>query len=238
MSRSGVVLTASGEPYIPGSSIKGKLRSTAEELAQYLGLKACLLNYSYSEVECCNASDWYKINRERIDQIRREKDAVKKVEAIEKVTCDVCRLFGSPLKAGRLFVSDARCTDWVGILELRNGVAIDRDKQTVAGNLLFDYEVVPPDTEFAFTIEVDDATSSDLALLGAVLLSWEKGFLLGGMAARGVGRVKITSLKAWEANLQDHAQLRDYLLQRKMKEISDWHAYFQEHVDRYLKEVG
>ena len=78
-------MTASGEPYIPGSSIKGKLRSTAEELAQYLGLKACLLNYSYSEVECCNASDWYKINRERIDQIRREKDAVKKVEAIEKL---------------------------------------------------------------------------------------------------------------------------------------------------------
>ena len=80
-------------------------------------------------------------------------------------------------------------------------MAIDRDKQTVAGNLLFDYEVVPPDTEFAFTIEVDDATSSDLALLGAVLLSWEKGFLLV-VWQPGRWSVKITSLKAWEANLR------------------------------------
>jgi len=233
-----VIKTATGEPFIPGSTLKGKLRSAADSIAHYLSLKTCQLNYSYSGVECCSALDWYRNKKKEIDLIRKETDAKKKLRKIDEFTCDVCQLFGSPLRAGRIFISDAKCTDWTGIFEVRDGVVIDRDSETAVDNLKFNFEVVPADTKFHFTIEIEEFQDKDLALIGSVLLSWQQGFMLGGMTARGLGRMEIEEITASKLDLNDKTQLIDYLLHKKMEVIPDWKAYFQERIEQHVKGVS
>jgi len=233
-----VVKTASGEPFIPGSSLKGKLRSAVEGMAQPLDLTACMLDYSYSGVKCCGAPDWSMENKDQIDLIRKEKNEKDKLRNIEQITCDVCQLFGSPLKASKVFVSDGICTDWTGIFEVRDSVVIDRDSETAAENLKFNYEVVPAGTKFSFMIEIEDPQDKELALIGAVLLSWQQGFLLGGMTARGLGRMEIEEIVAWEVDLTDKTQLLSYLIHKRLQEISDWKAYFHDRIERHFKGVS
>src|SRR5438128_305353 len=63
MSDLGVVLDSSGQPVLPGSSLKGKLRSTCESLAHALGLDACLLNFQASGTKCVSDVNYYKKNK-------------------------------------------------------------------------------------------------------------------------------------------------------------------------------
>lgn len=71
----GVLLDAAGQPMLPGSSIKGKLRSTCEALAPALHLRACLLNVPASGVRCASDVRWY--SRHRDDYQEALKDGVE-----------------------------------------------------------------------------------------------------------------------------------------------------------------
>ena len=44
----GVVLDPNGQPVLPGSSLKGRLRSTCEAVAHALNLRACMLSCAAS----------------------------------------------------------------------------------------------------------------------------------------------------------------------------------------------
>src|SRR5690348_5741520 len=109
MSDLGVVLDPQNRPVLPGSSVKGKLRSTCETLAYALGLTACQLNVAASGVPSC-ASDVHWFYNEQ-DGANRRRQALRDgpqalLDFVDANTCDVCKLFGSPLQAGRLRCSD------------------------------------------------------------------------------------------------------------------------------------
>ena len=171
MSDLGVMLTTTGEPILPGSSLKGKLRSTCERLSHALGLSACLLNREASGIKCTSDVKYYSDVRENY-QDTFEEGLDKRLEWIEDHTCDVCKLFGSPLQAGRLWVSDGKLDPWTSVVQVRDGVVIDRDSRTAVDGLKYDYEVVPPSTRFQLCIDLENPTDADLALLGAALFDW------------------------------------------------------------------
>lgn len=236
ISDDGVVTTPRGEPFLPGSSLKGKLRATAERLAGHLNLDACLLDSTYSDVECCNCQTWARQNQTTLDTIRSEKNSQLKLEKIAEVTCDVCRVFGSPLQASRITITDGMVLEWEKTVQVRDGVVIDRDAETAVPRLKFNYDVIPAGALFQFTVELHDLDDDELALIGAALLDWSSGFTLGGHISRGLGHMRIEEVKAEQINLSDPNDRLQYLVNRKMNPIADWATYFQDYVNAILKE--
>jgi CRISPR-associated RAMP protein (TIGR02581 family) len=163
---------ADDEPFVPGSSLKGVLRSSAERL-----LRAYDLNPPVCDVltdERCGG----KPGAEPL----AEEDLAR--------LCWVCQVFGSPHQAGRISVGDLRPSEPVTTV-VRDGVAIDRGELRAAGSLKYDYEVMAPSTRLAGTIRVEDAADHDLGILLGLLDLFDAGVLsLGGGTSRGLGQVR------------------------------------------------
>ncbi len=60
LSDSGILKDPAGNPILPGSTLKGKFRSTVEKIAFSLKGKACLLNSALSGVNCVSDQDFRK----------------------------------------------------------------------------------------------------------------------------------------------------------------------------------
>lgn len=209
----GVLLEPDGRPILPGSSLKGNFRSFAERLSGYLGLDACLLDSDLSGVKCVSDETYRKGVYEGFKKIKEER---KKLEWLQEHVCHVCRLFGSPLQASRIFFSDGGLLDWSRGLQVRDGVCIDRDTETARHGAKYDFEVVPRGAEFKVAIEIENPENHELALVGAALAEWENGFRLGGFTSRGLGKVRFTNKKVVETDYTDSKQLKDYLLFHQM----------------------
>ncbi len=174
---------------------------------------------------------WYKNQRTAYQEAVRAG-----IEAqwawIERNTCDVCKLFGSPVRAARL-----RCSD--GLLEtaplvavqVRDGVVLDRDSHTAAEGLKYDYETVVAGTAFRIAVDLDNPTDSDKALLGAAMFEWTAGSSLGGFTSRGLGRFHLEDIRVRGVNLDDPQERIRYLTrpdpEEKLCDRGDWQAYFQ-----------
>ena len=242
MSDLGVMLTTTGEPILPGSSLKGKLRSTCETLAHALGLSACLLNRAASGIDCISDIKYYSEVREDY-QKTFQLGLDKRLQWIENHTCDVCKLFGSPLKAGRLWVSDGTLDDWASVVQVRDGVVIDRDSRTAVDGLKYDYEVIPPSSQFQLCIDLENPTDADLALLGAALFEWHAGSSLGGFTSRGLGRFHLEDIKVSHVDLNDPDQRLKFLTKTdSASRLSDlqegWESYFSERIKQQLQSTA
>jgi len=80
-------------------------------------------------------------------------------------------------------------------IEVRDGVAIDRDTGTVSGPRKYDFEVVPPGVTFNLEVFVENPRDWGMGLLVAGFDQLDLGFTaLGGFGSRGLGRVRIS----WE----------------------------------------
>lgn len=206
-SDSPVVLTPDQKPFIPGSSFKGALRSTVEKLASTLpGFSTCaLIEYTREtwteeqekgrdiEEICPTVRQWHIAEKRRNNPSRAEEINRK---AIEKL-CDTCRLFGSPFTAARLNVSDLYIPEeeWNGIIQTRDGVAIDRDSEKARDRLKYDFEVVPASAAFTMEIVLENAEPADLQLICVGLSEYEQGFgVIGGKRSRGLGVAKLEDL--------------------------------------------
>lgn len=175
-----------GLPFIPGSTLKGVLRSTLEALVQGAsnesrGLWAC---NSLDEKLACGAHEAGK--RSLADMERH---------------CAICRLFGSRIVASHVRASDAMLAEHRGGIpvELRDGVAIDRDLGCVAGNKKYQFEVVAPGVTFGLEVFVENPQPW---LMGLLTLGWDQiadGFsAVGGFSSRGLGRLDVH----WEGGEQ------------------------------------
>lgn len=210
----GVLKDPQGWPVLPGSTLKGSFRATAERLVGYLGFSACMLDSNLSGKNCVGDQGYFKQVNEEFKEMKSEKE---KLAWLEKHTCDVCRLFGSPLQASRIFFSDGRLTAWQGAYQVRDGVAIDRDSGTARPGLKYDFEVASAGTVFEFGMEMDNPEEKDLALVSAVIAEWQSGFRLGGFTSRGLGRVVLRDAKIEQVDYRNIDHLKEYLLKRKMQ---------------------
>ena len=214
----GILLDPDGKPILPGSTLKGNFRSFAERLAPYLKMTACLLDTTLSAVDCVSDEVYRKTNQDAFKRLSSERD---KLNWLDVRTCDVCKLFGSPMMASRIFFSDGILVDGGDAIGIRDGVCIDRDTETARPKAKFDYEVVPAGAVFQTTIEIENPEDDELALIAAVVGEWENGFRLGGFSSRGLGRVTFTDKKIESVDYTKPAQLIGYLVGNKMTPTLD-----------------
>ena len=234
MSDLGVMIDPKGQPVLPGSSLKGKLRSTCETLSHALGLSACMLNREVSGVKCTSDVNYYREVREDYQQ------TPDRLQWIDDHTCDVCKLFGSPVQAGRLWVSDGLLKEWASVVQVRDGVVIDRDSQTAVNGLKYDYEVIPPGSQFELCIDLENPTDRDRALLGAAVFEWHAGSNIGGFTSRGLGRFHLEKIKLAGVDLQDPEQRVKFLTKTKdrLSDLGNWETYFTEYIKQQLNSTA
>ena len=242
MSNLGVMIDSKGQPILPGSSLKGKLRSTCEVLSHALGLRACMLNYAASGVSCTSDINYYSRVLRQAYQNALEQGLQARLKWIEDNTCDVCKLFGSPVQTSRLWISDGTLKEWASVMQVRDGVVIDRDSQTAVDNLKYDYEVVPPDSRFGLCIDLENSTDSDLALLGAALFEWCAGSSIGGFTSRGLGRFHLKDVKLSGVDMRNSEQRVNFLTktdaEARFSDLGNWETYFTKHIKWHLNHTA
>lgn len=221
-----VVRDANNLPYIPGSSFKGSLRSKVEAVMRALspGARQEPWTCDLFNSPCVKAEDIEGLQEDQISRL------VEHGTSEGGQACTVCRLFGSAWLASKVKIADLylnptnqpntkenqekrqREADpgWSGRIEVRDGVAIDRDTETVSGGRKYDFEVVPRETTFDLHILVDNASDKEMGLLFLGLREFTNGSAwVGGHTSRGLGLVRIE----WDEFeiVQGRAGLLDYL---------------------------
>ena len=237
MSDLGIVRDPVGQPVLPGSSLKGRLRSTCEALAYALDLDACMLNQDASGVDCVSDVRYYANVREDYREASQQ-GLESRLQWIDDHTCDVCKLFGSPVQAGRLRVSDGTLREWAAVVQVRDGVVIDRDSHTAVDGLKYDYEVVPPSSRFDLRIDLENADDQNLALLGAALFEWHAGSSIGGFTSRGLGRFHLEDVELSGVDLSDPTQRVRFLTathaDQRLVKLGDWESYFAKRIEQQV----
>lgn len=214
-----------GNPIIPGSSLKGLIRSCAERSAKTLGLKACALFYpsedgKLANSQYCATTRTDKEKKKFNEEIQKGEDALR---SLKEHLCDTCKLFGSPFQVSKVRFPDPILIgeSWVNRLERRDGVGINRDSNLAVDGVKYDFEVVPVGVRYAFEAEGEDLDENDLPLLGAVLLEMAHGSLsLGGKKSRGLGRFRLENLEVATVDLNNEHDF--FLFLRGEREKFSW----------------
>jgi CRISPR-associated RAMP protein (TIGR02581 family) len=260
-SDSPVVLTPEQIPFIPGSSFKGALRSTVEKLVPSLpdeaGLSSCGLieplkddGEQKTDKPLCPTIRQRAITQERrdnpgtVDEIRSE---------VLKQLCNTCLLFGSPFAASRVNINDLYMPseEWSGVVQIRDGVAIDRDSEKAKDRLKYDFEVVPASAVFNLTITLENATNEDLQLLSMGLSEFVHGFgFIGGKRSRGLGACRLDDLHVSALELKGsdgkeivevrerNRRLSNYLLKREFSSEEAGEAFLERHINEIFAKVS
>jgi CRISPR-associated protein Csm3 len=212
-----VVRTAAGVPYIPGSSLKGVLRSAAEALVRGGPFQATRERFWACNV-ISGRTDDVCVSHDRIEALRKEHAAGRALaEAVWAESCGICRLFGSLALASRVRFADLPLRGEVPFPELRNGVGIDRNRELAAAGVLYDFEAVPPETPFELRVTVDNPTDEEVGLLLYLFQELEAGRLtLGGKTSRGLGQVGVAWEKIEEITLEKSNPFADLLSSRDL----------------------
>jgi len=172
-----------GQVFLPGSSLKGVIRSHGERIMRSLqaevgdGKGAC--NPLARKISCSD----------RLEPLDRKNGLTSKEK--HQKSCFICRMFGNTVIASRILFADAMPEDASKIrLEERNGVAIDRVFGSVAHGP-FNYEVVT-EGSFKTSIVIKNFTLSQFTLLGLTLRDISQGRVpIGFGKSRGLGRVSV-----------------------------------------------
>lgn len=170
------------EVYLPGSSLKGTLRSHAERIARTLNpIAACnpFADDGKADAFCGKCFDARKKKNENIGNALAYQES-----------CPICRLFGSTWFAGRLATEDAYAVGNAPKPQQRDGVGIDRFTGGAAQGVKFDLEVITEAT-FATRLHLRNFELWQLGLLGFVLKDFADGLIrIGAAKSRGLGRVR------------------------------------------------
>lgn len=210
-----VIKDGNGLPFIPGSSLKGVLRSTAERLLRSLAPPGKEKRWACDPIgDPCVDKD----KKEEI--VKKFKEDEKRSEELWKESCLICRLFGSPWLASRVYIKDltlANGTDLFPLTLLRDGVAIDRDTGAAKKGAKFDYELVPAGAIFDLKIVLENVEDWEAGLISSILKLWEReGFALGGMTSRGLGWAKLFAL---EVKKVDRNILKEFILKGEKQSV-------------------
>ena len=216
------------EVYLPGSSLKGVLRSQAERIARTLsnnGEAACDPFAKKEDREpSCSAC---------FDKRKEEKKEEINTPIAYQDSCLICKLFGSTWVAGRLATTDAYAVGEPPQPQQRDGVGIDRFTGGAAYGAKFDLEVIAEGT-FATTLHLRNFELWQLALVGFLLQDLKDGLIRLGMGkSRGLGKVQgeVQEVRLDFLGAKAPQQVKDgHLPLRGIGELFDgWSAYDHDH---------
>lgn len=256
-----VVRLPSGDPYIPGSSLKGAFRAAVERIAPHLGYRSCGLIEEDPACPCLSMhkklKEAYQVLQGAVGRALRDGEGIKKalqdlslpesewlnqvitehhlLTVLEKWLCDTCKTFGSVHLASVVAFHDLSVIgEWHDVFQIRDGVGIDRDSERAKDRIKFDFEVVPPGTAFELSLALENPSRRDLALVALGLQEFVDGMVpIGGIRSRGLGRCRLEALKVAWVDLTNSAALREYLVTRRMTE-EDGAAFIASHLQPQL----
>jgi CRISPR-associated RAMP protein (TIGR02581 family) len=186
----GVVLTVRDgldQPYVPGGSLKGAMRSQAERI-----LRTLRPNSACSPVD--ERGPQRSCGR-RLEEREREMQRTDRRQTISPATayrdsCAACKTFGSTVLAGRVAAADGYLHGAaLPALVRRDGIGIDRFSGAASLRSRYDLEAVT-DVTFGLAITLQNFETWQLSLLCLVLQDLVAGRLpLGSGKSRGLGQV-------------------------------------------------
>ena len=196
-------LLAAGDrdhPVLPGSGLKGALRSQAERIARTLATQAATDATDFLET-CPVCSP--VMSRPKPDQPQPQESCDSLLEALgvlkstddagDRHLCLACQLFGSPRRGSRLRVEDASL---VGTPKYkpRDFLAVDRFTGGGADQFKFDAAVLWT-PRFKVVLYLENPLQWELGWLVLALRDFQEGLgTVGFGAAKGFGRVEA---EAW-----------------------------------------
>lgn len=165
------------QPYLPGSSLKGVLRSRCEQLAVTFLPAGQVCNLFHEDDGADGQSCTKRVEAQAESALRY------------RTACTVCKLFGCGGLAGRLAIGDAylMASHRMG---LRNGVGIDRRRGAAASGALFQYEVLEAG-EFQLSLTLDNFELWQVGLVAYALDAlFQADLPIGYGTRRGLGCVQ------------------------------------------------
>lgn len=160
--------------YLPGSSLKGVIRSHSERIIRTV--------LGDDRTICC-------------DPLNKDTNCAKHTSKLDTAkqyagSCLACRLFGQQNHASHFYAADAFPAQPVDSLPIRQNVAIDRLSGGVAAGP-FDMEVAL-NSRFATTISLVNFELWQVGLLALALRDLDEGRVrLGFAKSRGLGQVRV-----------------------------------------------
>lgn len=224
--------------YIPGSSFRGYLSTKLERLL------AKENNYKFiTDKGELNEGDVKLIfgytNLLRKDKEKKfieDKDVIKNVlkefldtETIERVLKDEeernkdevafeeAKKYSS--MSGKIHISDMKILSKFNKSIKRDGIKIDRNTGATEKGGKFDYDILPPGTEFEFIMELDNVEDYQLDLIKIALIDILEGDLFGGKISRGIGKCKLILNEVEFIDAKDKQDLENYIFKKDMRKI-------------------
>ncbi|NNV06829.1 CRISPR-associated RAMP protein Csx7 [Geobacillus sp. C56-T2] len=199
-----VIKDAQGRPYIPGSSLKGVMRTLSEQF-HHLVIDQPRVPVCFLADSDCNKGEKADQLRAQIEQLIQQQRESEINELIDEHVCPVCQLYGSQFRASKLVVADSYLQETEGNTTsenknttIRHSVAIDRDTGTAKDGAKYDYEVANRGLRFSFHLEGKQLSKQDEKLLFIALLHFVSGRVqLGGNISRGLGAVKLEKVSLY-----------------------------------------
>ncbi|MDI3517534.1 MAG: hypothetical protein PWP09_1600 [Thermotogota bacterium] len=179
--------------YIPGSSLKGVMRSHAAQLLAGVGKDICAI--SVANGDCGNKA----VNGEKVMNID---SGVLRYQH----SCHVCRTFGSTALASVVRVADffpypydapeeekkKKISEISKMLGFKTGIKIDPKSGTVQSRALYTAEILSGG-RFYGELVLKNPEIWQLGLIFKVIEDMNNGVVrLGHMSTRGLGKVKVT----------------------------------------------
>lgn len=177
-------------PYIPGSTLKGILRTEVEKYFRALGNTIC---YSYDHHSLCNTG---------------------KIEDL----CSACQIFGSQQISSHFVISDAILLNtekhpFPGI-KIKPGNAINRITGVAQHGALYQVETIQPGGFFEFSFQIENIDLKDNSneltrgikfLLTQLLEGWIQ---VGGKRSSGLGQIKLIEAQVTEIKPENLSSLQ------------------------------
>lgn len=171
------------EVFLPGSSLKGTIRSHAERIARTVNeLAACdpFGTWRDKALSCSAALEVYK---------RKERMFDVTTPLVYQHSCPICRMFGNTFMMGRCATEDAYAVGAPPRIQQRDGVGIDRFTGGASRGAKFELEVITGG-EFKTFLHLQNFELWQLGLLGFVLQDLRDGLVrMGSGKSRGLGKV-------------------------------------------------
>lgn len=178
------------KPIIPGSSIKGVLRTEAERYAKSRGWLVC-------------------------DVVADPTFELKRREKSPYESCVVCRVFGGPTVASHVILFNAIATHFR--VEIRTRVSICRLTGGQYPGRLFDIEYVAPGSKFDWSMMIEgydivNETTDEVELINYLVKKFiRQGLWIGSGRSYGHGLVKMEIEEVKREEIRDgELKIEDY----------------------------
>jgi CRISPR-associated protein Csm3 len=230
-----VIKNKEKKPFIPGSSIKGVLRSETERILRTLEMQQKSINER--KMVCDSSNLCPNLSREEREELKEKctkngkLDEKKFAEKILERLCIVCGLFGSTDSASHILIKDMPLLSQNIKTEIRDGVAIDRDTGTAKDRHLYNFEIVPAESKFKFEAILENVEEWQIGLFGIILKLWERGEIaIGGKKTIGMGFGKLKNISIKEVDAEN---LIEYIISGELQEKT-----LESYIEIFQKKLG